>query len=85
VARLAGGELLAQAPRIEWSKLLQRTFELEVLVCPRCTGRCRIVAAVEDPDEARRYLRAVGELSSPKSSGARDPDDDDLQLPPPDD
>lgn len=86
VARLAGGELLAQTHRIEWSKLLQRSFELEVLVCPRCTGRCRIVAAVEDPAEARRYLRAVGEQSSPKPSGARDSEDDeDVQLPPPDD
>ena len=63
-ARLNGGELLAQAPRLDWSKLLRRTFACEVLVCPRCSGRARVIAAVHDPAEARRFLTAIDERST---------------------
>lgn len=38
-----------------------RTFELDVLCCPRCSGRLRLVALMAEPNEIRRYLRALGE------------------------
>jgi len=82
-ARLAEGELLARSARLEWSKLLRRTFAAEVLVCPRCHGQARIIAAVQDPADAERFLAALRELSAPVSSGVHDLDDDESQLPPP--
>ena len=81
--RLAGGTLLAHAPRLEWSKLLRRTYAADVLVCPRCHGRARVIAAIQDPGEAARFLAAVQQQSAPLRSGAHDEDDDDSQLPPP--
>jgi hypothetical protein len=84
-ARLADGALLAHAPRLEWSKLLRRTYAADVLVCPRCQGRARIIAAIQDPTAAARFLVAIRQQSVARASGVRDPDDDDhdSQLAPP--
>ena len=83
-ARIADGDLLARAPRLEWSKLLRRTYAIDVLVCPRCQHRTRIIATLQDPTEAALFLAAIDQESISRPSGARAPDDDDdSQLPPP--
>jgi hypothetical protein len=46
--------------RLEWSKLMARAWKLDVLRCPRCDGRMRLVALVEDAVVARRILEHVG-------------------------
>jgi len=85
-ARVLHGALLATSPRVEWSKLLRRTFAEDVLVCPRCEGRMRLVAAVQNAAEAARFLAAVAERSQPRPSGARAADEyDDCYHDPPDD
>ena len=58
--RLLEGALLATSPRVAWAELLRRTHGVDVLVCPRCRGRLRLLAAVTDPDAAREILRALG-------------------------
>ncbi len=39
-----------------WAKLMHRAFEIDVLACPRCGGRLRLIATVEDPREIREVL-----------------------------
>ena len=39
-----------------WAALLKRVFEVDILECPRCGGRLRLVCAVVDGLSARRYL-----------------------------
>lgn len=57
-----------------WAELMMRTFELDVLCCPRCSGRLRLVALMTEPKEIRRYLRALGESpDGPERSAARGP------------
>ncbi|MBI2202878.1 MAG: hypothetical protein HYU41_03350, partial [Candidatus Rokubacteria bacterium] len=34
-------------------------FEIDVLACPRCGGRMRLIATVEDPDAIRAILAAL--------------------------
>ena len=85
-ARVLHGAVLATSPRVEWSKLLRRTFAEDVLVCPRCQGRMRLVAAVKNAAEATRFFAAVAERSQPRPSGARAADEyDDWSPDPPDD
>ena len=36
--------------------LLERVFEIDALRCPRCGSTMRLIAAIEDPDIARRIL-----------------------------
>jgi hypothetical protein len=45
--------------RLSWAELLQRVFELDALRCPRCGARMRLLAAIEDPDVARRILACL--------------------------
>ncbi len=48
-----------------WAELLKRTFALDVLACPDCGGRLRLVAMVTEAASITRYLRAVGEPVEP--------------------
>ena len=51
-----------------WAYLLRRVFELDVLACPDCGGRLRLVATIENPSVVARILEHLGlavDLSSP--------------------
>ena len=73
--RLDSGRLLATSPRLDWAKLLRRTYDVDVFVCPRCQGPARVAAAITKPDVIRKIL---GHLREPPArappSGARDPE-----------
>lgn len=57
-----------------WAELMKRTFAVDVLCCPRCQGRLRLVALMTEPKQTRRYLRALGERTeAPARSPARGP------------
>ena len=43
-----------------WSQLLHRVFEFDVLKCPRCGGRMRILAAINPPDAIHKILVCLG-------------------------
>jgi len=42
-----------------WADLMRRAFDIDVLACPRCGGRLRLMATVEDPDAIRAILAAL--------------------------
>jgi hypothetical protein len=46
-----------------WSELLARTFAVDVLACPRCQGRMRLLALVKDPASIAQHLATVGEAT----------------------
>ena len=76
--RLHGGALYAASPRVDWAKLLRRTFDVDVLVCPSCSGRLRVLGAVTDAAEARERLERLGlPADAPTTARARDPTADD--------
>lgn len=57
-----------------WAELLKRTFGFDVLHCPNCQGRMRLLAMVTESEEVRRYLRGIGEPTElPKQGPARGP------------
>jgi hypothetical protein len=43
-----------------WAELMKRMWEIDVLECPRCFGRMRIVAAIHSPDATRKILQCLG-------------------------
>ena len=45
--------------RTRWADLLQRVFEVDALCCPRCGSRMRVLAAITEPDVARRILACL--------------------------
>ena len=57
-----------------WAELLARTFAVDVLVCPRCQGRMKLLAIVKDPASIARYLSTAGEATEvPRRAPKRGP------------
>ena len=42
--------------RLTWATLMQRVFAADVLECPRCHGRMRVIAAIRAPATVRAIL-----------------------------
>ena len=57
-----------------WAELLKRTFDVDVLHCPKCNGRMKLVAMVTNPVSIARYLAKLGELADvPPRAPSRGP------------
>jgi len=62
-----------RAGAYQWAELMQRTFGLDVLACPRCGGRLRLVALIEQASVVQRILRHLGlptEVPEPRPARA---------------
>jgi hypothetical protein len=49
-----------RARRLSWSALMQRVFARDVLKCPSCRGRMRVIAAIEQPEIVAAILGSLG-------------------------
>jgi hypothetical protein len=56
-----------------WAALMQRAFAIDVLACPSCGGRMRLIATIHDPAVIRRILDHLRPCSSGASSGPGPP------------
>ncbi len=45
--------------------LMRRAFDIDVLACPRCGNRMRLLATIEDPQIVEQILTHLGLLSEP--------------------
>jgi hypothetical protein len=76
--RLLDGLLLATSPRVDWARLLRRTFGFDVLACARCQGRLRLLSAITEPETVRRILKHLRiPATAPPVPRCRDPAGDD--------
>ena len=48
-------------------------FDLDVLACPRCGGRLRVIATIQDRAVARTILAHLGRAFSPERPGPAPP------------
>jgi hypothetical protein len=65
---------LPRFARLPWALLLKRVFLVDVLECPKCKGRMKILAAVIAPANVRRVLESLGLPSeAPRLRPARPP------------
>ena len=54
---------MASSPRpgaLLWAELMRRTFGFDVLACPHCGGRLRLIALIEQASVIERILRHLG-------------------------
>lgn len=51
---------LRRPRRYSWAQLLLRVFGIDVLVCPRCGGRRRLLTFLTDPSVLARILEHTG-------------------------
>jgi hypothetical protein len=65
---------LSRFGRLPWAVLLERVFLVDVLECPKCKGRMKILAVVTAPASVRRMLSHLGLPSEPpRLQAARPP------------
>jgi hypothetical protein len=57
--RLLDGLLLATSPRVDWAKLLRRTYATDVLACAPSGGRLRLLSHRVRAVRHRRHNRRV--------------------------
>ncbi|MBU0550087.1 transposase [Myxococcota bacterium] len=51
--------------RLAWAALMMRVFGVDVLRCPTCEGRMRIIAHIEDPVVIAKILKHLGLPTTP--------------------
>jgi hypothetical protein len=74
VSALAADDPLPPArPAWSWPDLLRHTFAVDVLACPRCGGRMRVVATIEDRVVIRKILTHLGLPTEVAAPGHRRP------------
>ena len=57
-----------------WAELLARTFSVDVLECPKCHGRMKLIALVKDIKQISRFLTHLGEpTDAPRRAPSRGP------------
>ena len=65
--------------RTAWARLIQKVYEVDPMLCPRCGEEMRLMALIEDPPVIEKILKHL-HLWDPRPSGP-DPPDDDLGWP----
>jgi len=43
-----------------WAELMKRDWAIDVLACPRCQGRMRLLAVIHSPESIRKILGCLG-------------------------
>ena len=56
-----------------WAALMHRAFAIDVLACPHCGGRLRLIATLHDPAVIRKILAHLGMARSGPSPGPAPP------------
>ena len=60
---------------VAWAELLRRTFAIDVLACPDCGGRLRLVATISDGQVIEKILAHLGLPNAPLNPApARSPE-----------
>ena len=55
----ASEEAVLRPRRLAWAELLRRVFAVDVLECPHCGGRMRLLAAIQPPEATATAARGA--------------------------
>ncbi len=69
-----GAKLKSGGRAWNWAALMHRAFAIDVLACPRCGGRLRLIATVYEPAVIRKLLAHLGMARSGPSPGPAPPE-----------
>ena len=63
-----------QRNNYSWADLMARAFGFDLLKCPKCHGKMRLLATIEQPEVVRKILEHLGlPTESPQPRPARSP------------
>ena len=62
---------------LDWATPLRRVWHIDVLECPRCHGRLKVIAAISEPAVVHKILNHLDlPTTLPNPAPARAPPDD---------
>ena len=77
--------------RKNWARLIQKIYEVDLLTCPKCQGRMRIISFIEDEEVIKKIPKHLGlwdvkarpppRANSPPESSEQYVDYSDSQIP----
>ena len=47
-----------KASRQSWARLIQKVYEVDPMVCPKCSHALKVIAVITEPHEARKILNS---------------------------
>ena len=53
-------EMSSKEWRQNWARLIQKIYEVDPLICPKCQGEMRIIAFIEDEAVIKKILKHLG-------------------------
>ena len=53
-------DVSASAAKRAWARLIKQVYEVDPLICLRCTGPMRLIACIEQPEVIRKILTHLG-------------------------
>ena len=53
VPALIDSDLSAKEFRRNWARLIQRVYEIDPLICPKCQGDMQVISMIENADVTR--------------------------------
>ena len=77
---LTSESLLPRPRRVEWAELLRRVFAVDVLQCPRCGARMRLLAVIHAPEATRAILECLDLPARAPPTSAPVPDDSKVEF-----
>ncbi len=59
-ATMAGlKDIISPEQRKSWARLIQKTYETDPLICPKCAGSMKIIAFIEREDLIQKILKLM--------------------------
>ena len=57
---LMESDISTRAYRRSWARLIQKVYQVDPLLCPKCRGEMRIISFIEDMGVVEKILRHLG-------------------------
>lgn len=73
-------EMTDRGFRRNWARLIQKIYEVDPLICPKCSGAMHVIAFIEVPDVIRKILKHLGLWDVKRASRPRAPPADIFHL-----
>ena len=46
--------------RKNWARLIQKIYDVDPLICPKCSGKMKVISVIEDQDVIKKILKHLG-------------------------
>jgi hypothetical protein len=60
VPHIIEDSITSTARRKSWARLIQKIYEVDPLICPKCAGSMKIIAFIEQAEVIKKILQHVG-------------------------